>query len=192
MQVFLLKADYQINELCHAGAPALRLDPKLTWLAPGTPPNCADPNQIVSVTQPWFQSHQSRQAFVSRLLALLMSGPFPAQQSFCQALLVVEATHAASDCHPADIEALAGRLDLDRARAAAKKLLAQQRTNLGMWGAYASLESQAGQYKVGVLHAKLRQYVQCMLANARHRSAVLYCSLMVPATVTWLSWLVAP
>lgn len=127
---------------------------------------------------------------MARLLALLVSGPFPTQQAFCQALLVVEATHAASDSLPPDIEALAGRLDLDRARAAAKKLLAQQRTNLGMWGAYASLESQAGQYKVRLLHAKMRKYVQCMLANVLSVSAIPYCSLTVPASVSvYRGWL---
>ena len=127
----------------------MQLDPKLTWLAPGTPPQCADPTQIVSATQPWFESHPSRQAFVSRLLALLVSGPFPKQQSFCEALLVVEASHAVSSPQKAGTGLRVDKLDVDRAREAAKKLLAVQRGNLGIWAAYADLESQARQYKVG-------------------------------------------
>lgn len=148
----------------HAGASALQFDPKLIWLAPGTPPNCVDPSQIMSATAPWFQSHPSRQAFVSRLLALLVSGPFPTQQSLCQALLVVEAGRSASEPHETEPQTLAGQLDFDRARAAAKKLLGMQRTNLGMWGAYASLESQAGQYKVGYFCAFCMR-AQCMHAQ---------------------------
>lgn len=124
----------------------MQLDPKLTWLAPGTPPQCADPTQIIAATQPWFQSHPSRQAFASRLLSLLISGPFPEQQSFCEALLVVEASHTALKCQQA--QAGVHGIDVDRAREAAKKLLAVQRGNLGMWAAYAGLESQARQYKV--------------------------------------------
>ena len=164
----------------------MQLDPKLTWLAPGTPPNCADPTQIVLATAPWFQSHPSRQSFLSRLLALLVSGPFPTQQSFCEALLVVEASHAASDSQPSKTEVPAGRLDVDKARAAAKKLLALQRENLGMWGAYASLESQAGQYKVRLPHAKMHQYVQCMLITLFNSAAwcMFYCMLAVSASIT--------
>ena len=47
-----------------------------------------------------------------------------------------------------------GRSDVDRAREAAKKLLAAQRGNLGMWAAYAGLESQARQYKVGAASSR--------------------------------------
>ena len=132
-----------------AGASALQLDPKLTWLAPGTTPQLADPTQTVSATQLWFQSVPSRQAFVSRLLTLLVLGPFPKQQSFCEGLLVVEASHTASKSQKAGAETRVGQLDVDKAREAAKKLLAAQRGNLGMWAAYAGLESQARQHKVG-------------------------------------------
>ena len=41
---------------------------------------------------------------------------------------------------------------VEAARQAAKKLLTDQRQNLGMWAAYALLESQAGQHKVCRLH----------------------------------------
>ncbi len=43
------------------------------------------------------------------------------------------------------------QLDVKRAREAAKQLLTEQRGNLGMWAAYAGLESKAGQYKVDLL-----------------------------------------
>lgn len=78
-----------------------------------------------------------------------MSGPFPKQQSFCEALLVVEASRTASAPLQAETGLRVDEIDVDRAREAAKKLLAVQRGNLGMWGAYAGLESQARQYKVG-------------------------------------------
>ncbi len=131
----------------------MHLDPKLTWLAPGAPPNGKDPAPILAATQPWFQRHPSRQAFLSRTLALLLSGPFPSYQPFCEALLAVEASHVAPDADKAPAqqagdESTSGQLNVSRAREAAKKLLAEQRGNLGMWAAYASLESRAGQYKV--------------------------------------------
>ncbi len=131
----------------------LHLDPKLTWMAPGAPPNGKDPGPILAATQPWFQRHPSRQAFLSRTLALLLSGPFPSYQPFCEALLAVEASHVAPDADKAPAqqagdESASGQLNVVRARDAAKKLLAEQRGNLGMWAAYAGLESRAGQYKV--------------------------------------------
>ena len=78
-----------------------------------------------------------------------MSGPFPTQQSFCEALLVVEASHTASESQKAGTETRVGQLDVDKARKAAKKLLAAHCGNLGMWAAYAGLEFQARQFKVG-------------------------------------------
>ena len=60
---------------------------------------------------------------------------------------MVEASHTALDSHQA--QAGVPGINVDRAREAAKKLLAVQRGNLGMWAAYAGLESQARQYKVG-------------------------------------------
>ena len=113
---------------------------------------------------------------MSRLLALLVSGPFSKQQSFCEALLVVEAGHAASGFHAAETGSQTG---VDRAREAAKKLLAAQRGNLGMWAAYAGLESQARQYKVGPPHAKNHSDVQRMqitLHRYCHHVYVLYSS----------------
>ena len=107
-----------------------------------------DPAQILTATQPWFQSHPTRQAFLSRLLALLISAPFPGQQPLCEALLVVEASHVNLDAKSAQHESSTGQLDVDRAREAAKKLLTEQRSNLGLWAAYASLEYKARQYKV--------------------------------------------
>ena len=49
-------------------------------------------------------------------------------------------------------ESRLSQLNVHRAREAAKQLLAEQRGNLGMWAAYAGLESKAGQYKVSWLH----------------------------------------
>lgn len=54
----------------------------------------------------------------------------------------------ALDAKSAEHESSPGQLDVDRAREAAKKLLTEQRGNLGMWGSYASLEYKARQYKV--------------------------------------------
>lgn len=59
---------------------------------------------------------------------------------------MVEASHTALDSHQA--QNAVRDIDVDRAREAAKKLLAAQRGNLGMWAAYAGLEVQARQYKV--------------------------------------------
>lgn len=95
-----------------------------------------------------------------------MSGPFPTQQSFCEALLVVEASHTASEPQKAGAETRVGQLDVDKARKAAKKLLAAQRGNLGMWAAYAGLESQARQYKVGAASR------QCCLQTCKSCYAV--------------------
>ena len=133
---------------------SLHLDPKLTWLAPGAPPNGQDPGPILAATQPWFQRDPSRQAFLARTLALLLSGPFPSYQPFCEALLAVEASHVTPDADTAPAqqagdESTSGQMNVSRAREAAKKLLVEQRGNLGMWAAYAGLESRAGQYKVG-------------------------------------------
>lgn len=109
---------------------------------------------------------------MSRLLALLVSGPFPKQQSFCEALLVVEAGHAASGFHAAETGSQTG---VDRAREAARKLLAGQRGNLGLWAAYAGLESQARQYKVG-------SSICAMYANntAKGTATTCLCSLQQP------------
>ena len=137
-----------------AGSSALHLDPKLTWLAPGAPPHSRDPASILAATQPWFQYHPSRQAFLTRVLALLISGPFASYQPLCEALLAVEASHVTPDAASAETDqqpgddSASGQLNVNRAREAAKKLLTKQRGNLGMWAAYAGLESQAGQYKV--------------------------------------------
>ncbi|DBA66769.1 TPA: hypothetical protein ACH3X2_001915 [Trebouxia sp. C0005] len=138
--------------LMQGSSSSLHLDPKLTWLAPGAPPNCKDPGPILTATQPWFQRHPSRQAFLSRTLALLLSGPFLSHQPFCEALLAVEASHVTPDADTAPAQQAGdgesfGQMNVNRAREAAKKLLAEQRGNLGMWAAYASLESRAGQYK---------------------------------------------
>ncbi|DBB14987.1 hypothetical protein WJX82_009217 [Trebouxia sp. C0006] len=138
--------------LMQGSSSSLHLDPKLTWLAPGAPPNGKDPGPILAATQPWFQRHPSRQAFLVRTLTLLLSGPFPSYQPFCEALLAVEANHVTPDADKAPAqqagdESTSGQLSVNRAREAAKKLLTEQRGNLGMWAAYASLESRAGQYK---------------------------------------------
>ncbi|DBB01993.1 TPA: hypothetical protein ACH3X1_000578 [Trebouxia sp. C0004] len=138
--------------LMQGSSSSLHLDPKLTWLAPGAPPNGKDPGPILAATQPWFQRHPSRQAFLSRTLALLLSGPFSNYLPFCEALLAVEASHLTPDAAKAPAqqaggESASGQLNVSRAREAAKKLLAEQRGNLGMWAAYAGLESRAGQYK---------------------------------------------
>ena len=90
---------------------------------------------------------------------MLLSGPFPSYQPFCEALLAVEASHVTPDADKAPAqqagdECTSGQLDVSRAREAAKKLLTEQRDNLGMWAAYASLESKAGQYKVRKRKAK--------------------------------------
>ena len=61
----------------------------------------------------------------------------------------MEASHTASDSQKAETGEHICQFDVGRAREAAKKLLAALRGNLGMWAAYAGLESQATQYKVG-------------------------------------------
>ena len=91
---------------------------------------------------------------------MLLSGPFPSYQPFCEALLAVEANHVTPDADKAPAqqagdESTSGQLNVNRAREAAKKLLTEQRGNLGMWAAYASLQSRAGQYKVGTKTAKM-------------------------------------
>lgn len=150
---------------------SLHLDPKLTWLAPGAPPNGKDPRPILAATQPWFQRHPSRQTFLSRTLALLLSEPFPSYQPFCEALLAVEASHVTPDAEKAPAqqagdESASGQLNVNRAREAAKKLLAEQRGNLGMWAAYAGLESRAGQYKVRKKSKKAKSTPDHRLPNA--------------------------
>lgn len=73
------------------------------------------------------------------------AGPFSEQQCFCDALLAVEASSVTSADDQSSDDSAAGA---DKAREAAKNLLTKQRHNLGMWAAYAVVESQAGQHKV--------------------------------------------
>ena len=119
---------------------------------------------------------------MSRLLSLLISGPFPEQQSFCEALLVVEARYTALDSHQA--QAGVHGIDVDRAREAAKKLLTVQRGNLGMWAAYAGLEAQAGQYKVGANSCSDTLMLTTQYCNSKNELS----SGSTTATITSLFW----
>lgn len=76
------------------------------------------------------------------------AGPYSEQQSFCEALLAVEASTESIAAEAPEDDQSTGA---DRAREAAKSLLTKQRHNLGMWTAYALLESQVGQHKVNLL-----------------------------------------
>ena len=95
------------------------------------------------------------------MLVLLILGPFSGQQPFSEALLAVEASHVTADDDSAQTaqhggnESSSGQPDVDKARKAARQLLAEQRDNLGMWAAYAGLESKAGQHKVRLPHLDL-------------------------------------
>ena len=87
------------------------------------------------------------------MLSRLVEGPLSEDPRICAALLAVEAATAAAGNNQtnggADKGDEANGLEgTERARAAAKRVLAVRRESLALWGAYAQLEAQAGHRKV--------------------------------------------
>lgn len=101
---------------------------------------------------PWYVQSEARRAFVARTLQTLTASGmlFEQHPAALSAYLLVEAATAtptpptSSCCVPGGVR----YGELERMRAAAKALLATQRTNLAAWGAFAQLESCYGSSKV--------------------------------------------
>ncbi|KAL4447355.1 hypothetical protein ABPG77_007388 [Micractinium sp. CCAP 211/92] len=87
--------------------------------------------------QPWYRADPSRQAMLEHLLAALVRGPCR-QDALVAAALVAVAAEGGSG---------GASKPLDHARTLAKQLLAEQRSNLLLWQAYAQLELAAGNAK---------------------------------------------
>lgn len=110
---------------------------------------------------PWYSSSEERRAFLSRLLLHLADGPFSMDVHVCTAYLVVEATvmeataveartsegGAAGTAGDASDDSRGRRPNWDRARTAARAVLARSQDSVVMWHAYAQLEAAAGQVK---------------------------------------------
>ncbi|KAK9810982.1 hypothetical protein WJX73_003267 [Symbiochloris irregularis] len=132
----------------HSSAPEGSAPPASTsWLHMRHP---EDSNED-SASQIWYQADEQRRLFLSRLLQSLVEGPLSDNPHLCSAFLQVEGASAAGalsegEAETAD-EALTHSKGVERARAAAKGVLAKRRESLALWGAYAALEASAGQRK---------------------------------------------
>lgn len=113
------------------------------FLPPMGPASLDDPTPA-----PWYSQSEERHALVARMLRTL-TGPgmlFEEHPAALSAYLLVEATSVSSS--PSGPNMQLG--NMERARAAAKGLLAAQRSNLAAWGTFAQVEAWTGAYKVGL------------------------------------------
>lgn len=116
---------------------------------------------LAGAAVPWYAQSEARRRFASRLLHALLAGPYAEHPAICLAYLLAEAAEPCPAQHdPGDADAAAGPppgcgpgpawrplARLDRAREAAKAVLARRRNSLAMWVALAALEGAAGQAK---------------------------------------------
>ncbi|KAK9820400.1 hypothetical protein WJX72_009973 [[Myrmecia] bisecta] len=115
-------------------------DQHVAWLRP-------EAQQDVDAPAAWFLAAEERRQFVSSLLTQLIEGPSRHHQPFCDALLAVEAACAPAAAANADATVDHNSVQVEHARGTAKRLLAQHRDSLELWGAYARLEGLARQFK---------------------------------------------
>jgi len=142
---------------------------------------------------PWFLLHERRRLLLSRLLQALVgsAGPLQEHPHLCMALLLLEAVDAVPEhldpkqqgqaqeqqrwaqLLPWWQQQLQQLPQAERAREAAKGLLAKQRNNLAMWGALARLEVAAGQTKAARRIFDMALQAACALPSELQRQAVL-------------------
>ncbi|KAL4443524.1 hypothetical protein ABPG75_011261 [Micractinium tetrahymenae] len=96
--------------------------------------------------QPWYRADSSRRAMLEQLLTALVRRPCRQDGSVAAALVAVAADSSTSSSGGGGGGGSASK-PLDRARTLAKQLLAEQRSNLLLWQAFAQLELAAGNTK---------------------------------------------